>query len=151
MRANQQNSGAGEPHQGLHFWVQLGQIEVAGFRECSGLKIETEVEEYLEGGENTFVHKLPKRTKYQNITLKRGMDAGKDLYAWYMKGVGKPVQRENISIIVYDTQGTEVRRWNLKRAWPCKWSGSDFSSDKGSILVETVELAHEGIVMMEKA
>ena len=145
------DSGPGDPHQGLHFWVQLGQIEVAGFRECSGIKIETEVEEYLEGGENTFVHKLPKRTKYQNITLKHGLDAGKDLYDWYMKGVGKPVQRENISIIVYNSQGAEVRRWNLKRAWPCKWSTSDFAADKGSTLVEIVELAHEGIVMMDKA
>ncbi len=145
------DGGAPDPQQGLHFWVQLGQIEVAGFRECSGLKIETEVEEYMEGGENTYVHKLAKRTKYQNITLKRGLDSGKDLYEWYMKGVGKPVQRQNISIIVYDTQRNEVRRWNLKRAWPCKWSSSDFAADKGSVLVEIVELAHEGIVMMDKA
>jgi hypothetical protein len=36
-----------DPHLGLNFWVQLGQVEIAGFKECSGLKIETEVFEYI--------------------------------------------------------------------------------------------------------
>ena len=135
-----------DPHMGLRFWVQLGQVEVAGFNECSGLKVETEVYEYQEGGLNTYTHKLPVRAKYQNITLKRGLDEGQDLYQWYVKAMNGQIGRQNISIIVYDSLGKEIRRWNLQRAWPCKWSGPDLKSDKGSVAIETLEIAHEGLL-----
>jgi phage tail-like protein len=56
---------AKDPHMGLRFWVQLGSIEVAGFQECSGLSVETEIFEYAEGGLNTHTHKFPVRAKYK--------------------------------------------------------------------------------------
>ena len=43
------------------------------FQEVSGLSFEVETEELKEGGENRFVYKLPKRTKYPNLVLKRGL------------------------------------------------------------------------------
>jgi phage tail-like protein len=134
-----------DAHIGLRFWVQIDQVEIAGFRECSGLKIETEVFEYAEGGLNTYTHKLPVRAKYGNITLKRGLDEGQDLYRWYVKAINGQIQRQPISIILYDSQGKEVRRWDLKNAFPCKWSGPDLKTDQGAIAVETVEIAHEGL------
>jgi phage tail-like protein len=39
-------------HLGLRFWIQIEGVEIAGFSECSGLTIETEVFEYSEGGQN---------------------------------------------------------------------------------------------------
>jgi len=135
-----------DPHIGLRFWVQLGQVEVAGFKECSGLAIETEAFEYKEGGLNTYTHKLPVRTSYKNITLKRGLDEGQDLYRWYVKAMRGQIGRQNISIIVYDSLGREVRKWNLQRAWPCKWTGPDLKTDQGAVAVETVEIAHEGLL-----
>jgi phage tail-like protein len=135
-----------DPHLGLFFWVQLGQVEIAGFKECSGLKIETEVFEYVEGGLNTYTHKLPVRTKYGNITLKRGLDEGQDLYRWYVKAMQGVIQRQNISIIVYDSRGKEVQKWDLQRAFPCKWTGPDLKTDQGAVAVETVEIAHEGLL-----
>ena len=137
---------AKDPHLGLRFWVELGQIEVAGFRECSGLKMETEIEEYAEGGLNTYTHKLPKRVKYQNITLKRGMDETQSLYNWYMKFANGQIERQNISIIVYNSVGKEVMRWDLQRAFPCKWSGPELNADKGSVAIEILEIAHEGLL-----
>jgi phage tail-like protein len=59
-----------------------------GFQECSGLDIETDVQEYLEGGRNDGVIRRVGRAKYTNIVLKRGMffgDAGtanRDLWNW---------------------------------------------------------------------
>lgn len=135
-----------DPHLGLRFWVQLGQVEIAGFQECSGLNIETEIFEYSEGGLNTYTHKFPVRAKYKNITLKRGLDEGQDLYQWYVKAINGQIKRQNISIIVYDSLGKEVRRWNLQRAFPCKWTGPDLKADKGALAIETVEIAHEGLL-----
>lgn len=133
-------------HLGLRFWVQLGQVEVAGFRECTGFGAQTEVFEYIEGGLNTYTHKLPVRVKYNNIVLKRGLDEGQDLYRWYMKATHGQIKRQNISIVVYGPTGKEVRRWDLQKAYPCKWTGPDLKTDAGAVAVESVEIAFEGIV-----
>jgi phage tail-like protein len=137
---------ASDCHLGLRFWVQLGQVEIAGFRECTGFSAQTEVFEYAEGGLNTYMHKLPVRVKYSNIVLKRGLDEGQDLYRWYMKAINGQIKRQNISIIVYGPTGTEVRRWDLQKAYPCKWTGPDLKTDAGAVAVESVEIAFEGIV-----
>lgn len=140
---------AKDPHLGLRFWVQLGQVEIAGFKECSGLSVETEIFEYSEGGLNTYTHKLPVRAKYQNITLKRGLDEGHTLYNWYVQAMQGKIKRQNISIIVYDSLGKEVRRWNLQRAFPCKWTGPNLRAEQGEVAVESVEIAHEGLLPAE--
>jgi len=136
-------------HLGLHFWVQIDGVEIAGFSECSGLTIETEVYEYMEGGLNTRTHKLPVRTKYGNITLKRGLDPGQDLYRWYMASIdGLPNKRKNISIMIYGPKpsGEPVKKWDLAEAWPVKWTGPDMKTDAGAVAVETIEFAHNGIL-----
>lgn len=135
-----------DPHIGLRFWLQLGQIEVAGFQECSGLKIETEVHEYSEGGLNTYTHKIATRAKYGNITLKRGLDEGQDLFRWYVRAMRGEIGRQDISIIVYNSLGQQVQKWDLQRAFPCKWTGPDLAAQQGAIAVETVEIAHEGLI-----
>ena len=42
------------------------------FQEVSGLEVQFETEDVVEGGQNRFVHRLPTRTKYSNLLLKRG-------------------------------------------------------------------------------
>jgi len=140
---------AKDPHLGLRFWVQMDGIEIAGFSECSAPTVETEVFEYTEGGLNTHTHKLPVRTKYGNITLKRGIDVGQDLYRWYESSVDARAKRKNVSILVYGPMPGQrpVKRYNLRRAWPVKWSGPDLKSDAGAVAVETIELAHEGFTV----
>jgi phage tail-like protein len=41
---------------------------------------------------------------------------------------------------------TEVARWNFVRAWPMKWEASAFNAKGNELLIETLVLAHEGIV-----
>lgn len=144
--SSQSGSRSRDAYLGLRFWVDISSVHVAEFSECSGLTIETEVFEYAEGGLNTYTHKLPVRTKYGNITLKRGIDEGQDLYRWYMDTVNKKITRRNISILIYDTKGKVVRRWDLQNAFPVKWTGPDLKADAGAVAVETVEFAHEGII-----
>jgi phage tail-like protein len=136
-----------DEHLGLRFWIQIGSIEIAGFSECSAISIEEEMQEYAEGGLNTFTHKLPVRKKYANITLKRGIDPGQDLYKWYKQGInGTPAPRMDISIIVYGpVPGSEVRRWDLKEAYPVKWTGPDLKSEAASMAVESLEIAYHGL------
>src|SRR5947209_4150609 len=82
---------------GQKFFVEVDGLLVAGFSECSGISIETEIEEYKEGRLNVYTHKLPTRTKYGNITLKRGIDPGQDLFTWYIESVGGNTKRQIVA------------------------------------------------------
>ncbi len=46
------------------------------FREVTGLDVELEMESIKEGGQNRFTHQLPIRSRYTDITLKRGLFIG---------------------------------------------------------------------------
>ncbi|PHP45458.1 hypothetical protein B6V01_004070, partial [Methanosarcinales archaeon ex4572_44] len=72
-----------DPYQSFRFLVEIHGLIVGGFSEVSGLQAETETEEIREGGVNDHVHKLPKITKYPNITLKRGITDSDILWRWH--------------------------------------------------------------------
>ena len=135
-----------DPYVQLRFAIEIDHVSVALFTECSALTIETETFEYQEGGVNTYTHKLPTRTKYGNITLKRGMDDSQELYQWYLLNVNGRTKRRNLSIVLYDLFGKPARRWDLMEAYPCKWTGPDLRVDTGAVAVETVEFAHSGLI-----
>lgn len=137
----------------LRFFVQIkkdpqgGTIQ-ATFAECSGLQAETELFTYEEGGLNDTVHQLPGRTKFGNVTLKRGVATSNELWDWYYKVVTGNVERQNVSIILYRPNSGEAMRWNLANAFPVKWVGPSFVSSENAVAVETLELAHEGIEVL---
>ena len=130
------------------FYVMIGGSAQAVFTEVSGLQVETEVLEYAEGGNNGFVHRLPGRTRVGNITLKRGITSSNELFKWYMAiASGQNIDRRNISLVMYDTAGAELMRWNFLSAYPVKWIGPQFDAVGNISAVETLELAHAGLQM----
>jgi phage tail-like protein len=129
------------------FSVEIGQIQHAMFSEFSGLQAEVEVLSYEEGGCNDFVHKLPGRTKFSNITLKRGVAYTDELWLWFMQVMNGAVMRKNVSVVLYNAAHKEVKRWNFVRAYPVKWSGPAFKASENAISIETLELAHEGMMV----
>ncbi|MBX6771396.1 MAG: phage tail protein [Chloroflexi bacterium] len=137
-----------DPYYAAKFWVEIQGITQAYFTECSGLTAETEIQEYAEGGLNDFVHKLPGRTKFSNVVLKRGWVDSDDLWKWYSQVIAGKIQPQNVSIILYEntvnSPGPEKARWNLINAFPVKWQGPEFRADGTAVLVETLELAHQG-------
>ena len=131
-----------EPIPGYGFAVEIAGTIAGWFTECSGLVIEREVKEHPEGGVNDFVHKLPGRIKRSNITLKHGL-AGNELWEWFQKGsINGLIERQNVSVVLYNTDLSEAKRWDLVDVYPAKWSGPSFKSDNKEVIVETLELAH---------
>ncbi len=133
------------------FWIEIGDVFDAFFTECSGLAATTEVFEYKEGGFNTYTHKLPVRTSFSNITLKHGMTLNQEFWKWFAKTRDGSVETKDISIVVYsDTDpGTVVRRWNISKAYPIKWSVSPLTSKGTEYMVETLELAYQSFEMIK--
>ena len=133
------------PYTSNLFHIEIEGIEEAFFKECGGLTAETEILSFEEGGVNDYIHKLPGRTKYPNVVLKRGITESGWLWDWYQKVASGKVERKNISIVLYNPKGEEVKRWSFERAYPVKWSGSDLKADESAIAVETLEITHEGM------
>jgi phage tail-like protein len=132
------------------FYVMIDALAHAVFTEVSGIQVESEVMDYAEGGNNGFVHRLPGRTKFSNITLKRGMTSSNELFVWYMLIVqGKSFLRRNLTIIMYNPAGLLVTTWHYVNAYPVKWVGPQLTASGTQAAVETLELAHEGMLIDE--
>jgi phage tail-like protein len=129
------------------FGVEIGQIQHALFSEFSGLQAEVDVLEWPEGGCNDYIHKLPGRVKFTNVSLKRGVAYTDELWLWFEQVINGKVTRKNVSVVIYSADHTEVKRWNFSRAYPVKWVGPAFKASENAISIETLELAHEGMSM----
>jgi phage tail-like protein len=148
--------GTGNPtdrHAANRFYVEVGKTPgksdfQAVFTEVTGLQVEMQVTDYEEGGENNYVHRLPGRLKVGNVTLKRGLVRSNEFLQWCMRAaLVKPMDRRNVSVVLFDQAGKMVVRWNFMRAFPVKWVGPQFTADSTSLAIESVELAHEGLTV----
>ena len=75
------------------FLFEVDGVEIGRFMEISGLEVSVAVEDLEEGGENSFVHKLPGRMSWPNITLKRGITQNDALLDVAQQVVGRAVRR----------------------------------------------------------
>jgi len=136
-----------DAHPGSRFYVEIGGVTQAVFTEVSGLTVEMAVEDVEEGGNNDFVHRLPGRCKVGNLTLKRGLTNSGEFLKWNLEVAAKKnFSRKNITVIIYNPDGTEWTRWSFRNAYPVKWSGPQIKSDDTSCAIESLELAHEGLI-----
>lgn len=120
-------------------------LVLGGFSECSGLDAQLTVEDYMEGGQNTYVHKLPSRITWGNITLKRGVTLSEELWNWHLSFVqGKGKRRDGLIVLQNELQ-IPIKTWIFKRGLPLKWSGPAFNATQNAVAIETLEIAHEGV------
>lgn len=117
------------------------------FMEAAGIQVETAIEEVTCGGENRFAYKLPKANKYPNLVLKRGLvPKNSALTQWCYEvlsnGLAKPVATKNIGLKLLDAKGNPLITWSFTRAYPIKWSVSDFNSMENKLSVESLEFAY---------
>ena len=133
-----------DPYGAFNYIVEIDGIISGGFSEVSGMRIETETYNIIEGGMNYFVHKLPKSTKFSEISLKRGI-IDWELYDWYLDVIYGNIKRKNGSIILQNIGTNEKMTWYFFDAFPIKWEGSTFSAATSSIATETIVLAHHGL------
>src|SRR5271169_2901497 len=136
-----------DPYLGFNFAVEIDSLVVGGFSEISGLEAQTEVQEYREGGVNGFMHKRAGPIKYPNLILKRGISDAAGLWSWYADVMQGNVQRRTVSIVLMDSACEEQRRWSFQRAYPVKWSGPGLRAAAAEVAVESVELAHDGLIV----
>ena len=134
-----------DPIPAFRFEVNFLGMPPAGFSEVTGLQMELDPQEYQEGGQNSFVHKFPSRTKQSNLTLKRGI-VDRIMWDWFYDLTQGIVKRRGGSITLHDPSGGPVVMvWAFEDAFPTKWVGPDLNATQNSVAVETLELAHQGL------
>jgi phage tail-like protein len=145
----------------LHVDKKFSAPDTIPFKSCSGLKSESAVVELEEGGFNTTTRKLIGRTKFPNIVLKQGL-CGPTSLLWKLRqaflddGEGKPLgdkkgrrtpNRFSGTITQMGPNGAEAK-WVFTSGWVCKWEGPDFDASKNEVSIESIEIAHEGLMML---
>ena len=119
----------------------------ASFQEVSGIEAKAGVEEVVEGGENRFVHRLPRPASYSNLVLKRGVVTRTSFFAdWFGQTVGSglslPILTQNVVVSLLGSEGTPLIAWIFVNAWPVRWEVGPLDSMDNKFLVETLELSY---------
>lgn len=117
------------------------------FLEVSGLKMELQVEEMKEGGQNDFIYSVPKTVKHGNLILKRALEPlSNSLETWIKDtmegGFAKKIKPRNIVVYLMDAQGKALRCWWCSNAYPVKWEVNTFNAKANELAIETLELCY---------
>lgn len=140
------SAGGYYPPVGFHFkveFVNIGNDNDTRFQTVSGLTVEYDTESFKEGGENRFEHKLPVRSKYPDLSLKRGMLTDSKVIEWCRDALqNRQFRPAQINVILLNEQHEPLKTWSIYNAWPKKWSISDFNAQDNSLVVETLDLCY---------
>ena len=143
----------GDPQIANRFLLEVDGIEIGVFKSVSGLSLSIDTQDLPEGGENGFVHKLPGRMTWPNLTFKRGVTDGDALFTWINKTSGagfasasNKLTRHTGAVTIIGYDGSRLRSYQLADVFPVRWSGPTFDADNNAVLEEELEITHHGFV-----
>lgn len=116
------------------------------FAECTGLEATMEPKAIKEGGRNYGVAQRAGGTSFATVVLKRGISSNQNLYQIFNSvSTGTFAPRMQVTINVFDIDGSAVMAWQLDKAMPVKYKFSDLNSRNSEIGIEELHLVHEGL------
>lgn len=149
------NTNRFDPYKSFRFLVYFGEstAAVAGMSKVGGLKRSSDPIEYKEGG-NTIIRKGLGRTKYEPITLERGVTHDSDFEDWANAAQkldkGAPSQslknlRRQVRIELLNEAGQPVHRYILHRCWVSEYQAlPDLDAGANGVAIEHIKLENEG-------
>ena len=130
----------------FHFKVEFGPSSADAdnrFQEVAGLSAEVTTEEYGEGGLNEYAHRMPTGIKYGNLVLKRGLVSDSEVGSWCRKAVQDfSFEPRDVTVTLLNENHEPLASWQFLRAYPVKWSLSDFKAQENALAIESLELAY---------
>jgi phage tail-like protein len=137
------------PPAAFYFTVALSGSLVAdmAFSEVSGISTEIELEPLKEGGENRFIHQLPKAVKHGNLELKRGIATMLSPLVLWCKDTlegefASRITLQTVMVMLRGAHGEVLRAWQFNDSYPVKWSVDGFNSTKNEVAIEKISLAY---------
>lgn len=144
-----------DPYKNFKFRVKWDGRYVAGISKVGALKRSTEVVEHREGGDPSSSRKSPGRTKYEAITLERGVTHDIEFERWankvwnYGSGLGSEVSlqdfRKDLIIELYNEAGQLAIAYKVYRCWVSEFQAiPDLDANANAIAIQTLKLENEG-------
>ena len=144
-----------DPYKNMKFRVKWDGRYVAGISKVSGLKRTTEVVEHREGGDPSTSRKSPGRTKFEAITLERGVTHDPEFEKWANKiwnlgsGLGAEVSlkdfRKDLIVELCNEAGQLVIAYRIYRAWVSEYQAlPELDAAANAVAIEAITLQHEG-------
>jgi phage tail-like protein len=135
------------PTKAFRFKLEIEGLEAGSFSEISGLDATFDVIEHRNGDDTLITpHKDPGLIKYGNITLKYVVSDNTALYDWIDEIREGDISKKTVTISVLgDTLDDVDASWQLRDAWPVKYTAASLNSTASELAFETIELAHIGI------
>ena len=137
----------GDSSVGHSFGLEFDGITIKAITEVAGLKMEQDVVELKQNGPDGkyVIKKLPGRWKSGEVTLTRGLTADNSFEKWVKDAhFGKMGSaRKGGAIIVYDYEGTALKRYKLTNAWPKSLEIGSLKAGDTSVLTEKLVVTYE--------
>jgi phage tail-like protein len=149
------NTSRFDPYKTYRFLVYFGTTTtpVAGMSKVGSLKRSSDPVEYKEGG-NPVILKGLGRTKYDPITLERGVTHDADFEEWanaaQVLDKGAPSTslanlRRDVRIELLNESGQPVHRYIVHRCWVSEFQAlPDLDAGTNAIAIEHIKLENEG-------
>jgi phage tail-like protein len=139
-----------DPLRGFRFRVEIENLAVAAFNDVAIAESAVAVVDHRYGNDPPHMRKLSGLTTYGNVTLKTGMTVGAGalaLFQWHQEISAGNVktQRKRVTVVVQDEAGQDQARFVIDQAWPTKYHHTDLNAKGNDVVIETLELANEGI------
>jgi phage tail-like protein len=144
-----------DPYKNFKFLVRWDGRVVAGISKVGALKMSTEVVEHRVGGDNSTSRKSPGRSKFEPITLERGVTHDTEFETWARKiwnveaGGGAEVSlkdfRKDLLIDVLNEAGQLVLTYKVFRAWVSEYQAlPELDANANAVAIQSIKLENEG-------
>ena len=144
-----------DPYKNFKFRVKWDGQYVAGLSKMTALRRTTDVVEHREGGDHSMSRKSPGRTKYEPITLERGVTHDLVFEQWankvwnYAGGPGAESSltdfRKDIIIDVFNEAGQKAISYKVYRCWVSEYQAlPDFDANANAVAIQHIKLENEG-------
>jgi phage tail-like protein len=138
-----------QPFPAFNFVVEIVPDETgsplagAAFSECDGIEMSQEVKTLREGGNQKRVYRLAGPVTFGQLSLKRGVTQGFDLWKWFSDSLEKPWLRAGVTVSVLKQDRTEWGRFVLSRCLPVKLKAPALNARDGTVAIEEMQIAYE--------
>lgn len=144
-----------DPYKNFKFRIKWDGRFVAGVSKIGALKRSTELVEHREGGDPSTSRKSPGRTKFDAITLERGVTHDTEFEKWANKvwnfgsGLGSEVSlqdfRKDVIIEVYNEAGQLAIAYKVYRCWVSEYQAlPELDANANAVAIQTIKLENEG-------
>jgi phage tail-like protein len=144
-----------DPYKNFKFRVKWDGRYVAGVSKITALKRTTELVEHREGGDPSSNRKSPGRTKYDPVTLERGVTHDQEFERWankiwnYGSQPGSEASlkdfRKDIIIDFFNEAGQLAISYKVYRCWVSEYQAlPELNANANAVAIQSIKLENEG-------